>query len=273
MALDRTVDSTGNPLPYPPDDNQWPTPLGPELGGAPADPLAPDAPPDPAPTPTTPPPTTTTTPTPNTPSWFDSFAPSQYAPFGETFTATPRPSYLQGEYVAPTWQGGDFRAPEKPLALQKEFAAPTWDEVRSDPGYLSGLNAGVSAREASAAAKGSILSGGQQKALTRFGQDYGNGFYGDVYNRAMATRQQQGNEYNQDYGNAFNAYKERYGQFMDSANLSAQARGINESAFQNDSANNLNQYNARYRAYQDNISNDIASRGQGLTALALARPV
>ena len=44
--------------------------------------------------------------------------------------------------------------------------------ITSDPGYQLGLNQGMQAYDNSGAARGMRLSGGQAKALTRFGNDY-----------------------------------------------------------------------------------------------------
>lgn len=174
------------------------------------------------------------------------------APFSENYTPLARPAWLTGEYQTPAWTGGDFKA-------------PTMAEVQGEAGYQTGLNSGIQARDRSAAAKGSVLSGGQQVALTRYGTDYG------------ATK------YGESYGRAFDAYKTRYGQFQDSAASSLASRGVNETSFQNDQANNLTGYNTRYTSYLNDILNrrnaetDWWNRQQdtihnSLTAAGLARP-
>jgi hypothetical protein len=144
-------------------------------------------------------------------------------PFGEQYSTLTRPEALRQPYVAPQWE--------------ETFTEPTMEQVTSDQGYKARLMQGQRTQEASAAARGSILSGGHQKALTRFGQEFAS------------------NEYGAARGRAFDNYLQRYGQFNDSANRGVQARGINESAYQTDAANNLGQYNTRYRAYQDAILN------------------
>lgn len=174
------------------------------------------------------------------------------APFGETYTTLPRPAWLQGEYTPLEWKGGDFKA-------------PTMAEVQAEPGFQTGLNTGIQTRERLAAAKGSILSGGTQTALTRYGTDYG------------ATK------YGESFGRAFDTYKERYGQFLNQAQQQSQARGINENAYQTDVANNATQYGTRYTSYLNDVLNkrnaesDWWNRDQdrinnSLTAEALRRP-
>lgn len=55
--------------------------------------------------------------------------------------------------------------------------------ITSDPGYQFGLTQGVSALDRSAASKGLLLSGSQQKALDQYGQDYGQTYLDKVLNR------------------------------------------------------------------------------------------
>lgn len=173
------------------------------------------------------------------------------AAFGETYSTLERPEYLRGEYKPPVWS--------------EQFKAPSLEDVQNEPGYALGLKEGQNALERSAAARGSILSGGTQKATARYGTDYGATKYGE------AT------------GRLFDQYQQRYGQFLDAANLQSGARATNENAYQTDSGNNLSQYLTRFNAYQTalgntrNAENDVWSRNQdlirnSLTAAGLARP-
>ncbi len=91
----------------------------------------------------------------------------------------------QGQFGSlPTWQGGDYQ----PLSAE---------QFRATPGYQSGLDAGTQAIERSAAARGTVLNGGTQKALTRYAGDYADQKY-QTYDQ-----------------NAFRNYQSRYGQFRD----------------------------------------------------------
>jgi len=94
------------------------------------------------------------------------------------FGSTPTP------YASEAWTGGDFKD-------------PTMADVQAMPGYQTRLDAGLLATNRSAAANGTILNGGTQKALARYGQDYGE--------NAFQTAR----------GNAFQSYATRYGQFQD----------------------------------------------------------
>lgn len=102
------------------------------------------------------------------------------------FGAAPDP------YRSAPWTGGDF-------------VEPTLDQVKAMPGYQARLDAGLLARQRSAAAQGTILNGGTQKALERYGQDYATG-------EVQTAR-----------GNAYQDYLTRYGQAQD-----ANARTLGE---------------------------------------------
>lgn len=175
------------------------------------------------------------------------------AAFGETYSTPGRPSWLAGEYKPPAWQGGDFQA-------------PTAADMFKDPGYQTRLDATQRGFERSAAAKGSVLSGG---------------FIGRTLPRAL------GEEASNEYGNAFNrsfqTYQQKYGQYQDTVANSLNARGVNENAYQSDVGNSLSQYNTRYKGYLDAITNarnanlDFWNQNQdvvqnGLQASGLARP-
>ena len=110
--------------------------------------------------------------------------------------------------------GGAFGGPGGPgfqgLAPYQApgFSAPTGLNYMNDPGFQERLKMGTDAIQASAAAKGSILSGGTLKALERYAQDYASNEFGNVYNRALGTA-----AYNQGVGQQ--GYQNRYGQYQD----------------------------------------------------------
>ena len=205
------------------------------------------------------------------------------APFGETYTPLARPSYLQGEYVPGQW-GETFAAPAKPGVLQNPYALPTQAELEASPGYTSGANLVQRGMERSAAAKGSVLSGGfVGRTLPRAMNEYAGTAYGNLVNQTLGARQQQYGEYSGDVSNAFQQYQQRYGQFADAEGLKLGARNVNESAFQGDQSSNLTGYNTRYGQYLDTqglkrqSENDLWQRNMNLSdlslrAAALARP-
>jgi hypothetical protein len=206
------------------------------------------------------------------------------APFGETYSTLARPAGLSQPYVPPTWQGGDFQAPSKPGALETPYALPTQAELEASPGYLASQTAMQRGMERSAAAKGTVLSGGfAGRALPRAMGEHASGAYNNLVGQTLGARQQQRGEYQADYGNDFGKYQQKYGQFQDAATLGGQARGINEQAYDADSSRNMSQYLARFNAYQSGVGNkrnsesDLWARNQGmvdnsLRAAALARP-
>lgn len=56
-------------------------------------------------------------------------------------------------------------------------------DFTKDPGYEFRMQEGIKALDRSAAARGSLNSGGQLRKLTRYGQDYASAEYQNVYNR------------------------------------------------------------------------------------------
>ncbi len=119
------------------------------------------------------------------------------------------------------------------------YQGPSEADLRADPGYQFRVSEGQKALERSAASKGLLLSGGQLKDLTRFGQGQGAQEYGaayargyqqnqDVYGRSLANNalaygrdyQQNADLYNRnlqayqtDYNTLLGLRKERYGEF------------------------------------------------------------
>lgn len=64
--------------------------------------------------------------------------------------------------------------------------------IKDDPSYQFRLDEGMKALQRSAAAKGTLLTGGTAKALERFAQDYASTEYANAYARAAA---EQGNDF------------------------------------------------------------------------------
>lgn len=162
--------------------------------------------------------------------WF-----SQNTPAPTSFNNIERPGYLQGPYVPKEWT--------------ETFVAPTEADLRNDPGFLASEQAMQRGLERSAAAKGSILSGG---------------FAGRALPRALGEHA--GNAYKDLVGRAFDTYQSRYGAHMGNEALKAGARGINEGAYQTDVTNNQNTYKNRYTAYRDTIGDSFDLARMGLDA-------
>lgn len=67
------------------------------------------------------------------------------------------------------------------------FAGVTAADALADPGYGFRLDQGVKARDAGAAANGTLRGGAQQIALTKFGQDYGSDEFQKTWDRSMGA--------------------------------------------------------------------------------------
>jgi hypothetical protein len=81
--------------------------------------------------------------------------------------------------------------------LLKPFTPPTLAEAEKYPGYQFGLDQSEEAMQNSAAAKGNLLSGNTQEALSKFAQNYAQNDYTNVYNQAFNTFEtNQTNTYN-----------------------------------------------------------------------------
>jgi hypothetical protein len=165
-------------------------------------------------------------------------------PFGG-IGSTPSP------YVAPTWTGGP--APTAPQL--QTFTAPTEAQLEASPGYQSRLAAGLQARNRSAAAQGSVLNGGTQEALARYGQDYASNEYSNLFGQSLATNQNNNNVTQGNFGNAFQTYQANYGAFTDAAN-----RGFN--AYQANVGNARNAGND-YWAHLNDLYQTGASTAAG----------
>lgn len=80
----------------------------------------------------------------------------------------------------------DALAPGGSLAGTFDF---TGKDLENEPGYQFQLNEGTKALQRSAAARGSALSGGAQKALVQYGQGLAGTSFQNAYNRALTTFQ------------------------------------------------------------------------------------
>jgi len=146
--------------------------------------------------------------------------------------------YGGGPFSLPT-PTGQYVVPPLPAALQTPFSLPTYDQFTTDnPQFETGLKTALQGAERSAAAQGSILGGGEQKAITKYATDYGSSHYQDYVNNLLAQRQNQFSEY------------------LANAGLSSNAFGANQTAYQNQVANALSQFGTNYQQYLDLIGSN-----------------
>jgi hypothetical protein len=101
------------------------------------------------------------------------------------------------------------------------FTAPTGLTEQNDPGYQARLQLGTDAIQKSAAARGSVVTGGTAKALDTYGQDYASNEYGNVYNRALNSFNTNYNDYNQNQTNQYNKLAAMTGAGQTTANTLA----------------------------------------------------
>jgi len=94
-----------------------------------------------------------------------------------------------------------------PGAIPPPFQAPSAADLQNEPGYQARMQMGQQALERSAAAQGSLLSGGTQKSLNRYAQDYASGEYGAAYDRAFRKYQENFLTQSQD---PWNRYRDLY---------------------------------------------------------------
>jgi len=69
-----------------------------------------------------------------------------------------------------------------------QFTAQDFEAMK-DPGYQFRMEEGVNALDRSAASRGRLLSGAQDRAVTRYSQGLASQEYGNAFNRALTTNQ------------------------------------------------------------------------------------
>jgi hypothetical protein len=87
-----------------------------------------------------------------------------------------------------------------PASAMRNFGA---SDFQADPGYAFRLSEGLKGMNATAAARGGLLSGNALRAGQEYGQQLGSQEYQNAFNRYQANRAQQA----QEYGNAFNRFQ------------------------------------------------------------------
>ncbi len=83
--------------------------------------------------------------------------------------------------------GGAVGRPGGTGANFGNFQEPSLEDARNSPGYQFAFDQGQRAVQNSAAAKGTLLTGGTLKDLAQFGTGLADQTYGNVFNRALAV--------------------------------------------------------------------------------------
>jgi hypothetical protein len=86
----------------------------------------------------------------------------------------------------------------------QQFTAPSAAEAAAQPGYQFSLQQGLNALQNSAAAQGSLLSSGTQKALNNYAQQAGQTDYQNAYNNALTGYNSAYNTFQNNQSNTFN---------------------------------------------------------------------
>lgn len=113
------------------------------------------------------------------------------------------PPYNPGYKFAPVPKFGGL-----PDFVGPDWKAPSFEDAMNDPGYRFAADEGRRAREASAASRGDLRSGGTLRSLERYGQNIGAQQYQSVYNRRFG-------EHDLDYRQQFGEYGQKYRQELD----------------------------------------------------------
>jgi hypothetical protein len=87
-----------------------------------------------------------------------------------------------------------------PASAMRNFGA---GDFQADPGYAFRLSEGLKGMNATAAARGGLMSGNALRAGQEYGQQLGSQEYQNAFNRYQANRALQA----QEYGNAFNRFQ------------------------------------------------------------------
>ena len=104
-----------------------------------------------------------------------------------------------GQYPLSSVNGTGLAAP-----WLTPFNAPDPNSVTNDQALQWQMGRGMDAIQRSAAAKGTLLTGGTLKALNSFGQGLASTYYNDVYNRKLGEYQMAHNIFEENQGNLFN---------------------------------------------------------------------
>lgn len=219
----------------------------------------------PTPPPTTPPPVTP--------------APVVPPPGSDPHDYPNLPNPLDSQYAAPALPTlrpppPAFHAPDPLAPWTEQFSAPTAEQAANEPGFQFQLGEGLKALERSAAAKGTLLTGGTGKGEAAWATDFANTNYGNVYDRAANEYEgrrgnfltNEANRYNSQVSNERNRYDTEYqnwaGQYGQEAGLFDMGRanrmdswGIGSDYFNMGQLQRMNDFNIWDVGNANSISN------------------
>jgi hypothetical protein len=187
-----------------------------------------------------------------------------------------------------------------PASLMQNFSEK---DLKQDPGYAFRLKEGLNAMNASAAARGGLISGNALRAGQQYGQEMGSQEYTNAFNRYQANRAFQAGEYTnefnrfqanratqgQEYANAYNRfasnratqgqeYSNAFNRFGANRAFQAQEYGNAFNRFQTERANTLSplqtlagQGQAAAAGQSANIGSFSAQQANNITGAANAQ--
>lgn len=120
--------------------------------------------------------------------------------------------------------------------------------LEDDPGYRVRMQEGVEALDASASARGRLLSGAQNKALTQFGQEQGSKEYANAYARQVNEKAR---KFNILSGLSQGGQSSAAGQAQASSQLAQTGGNIMSQTGRSQNIGNQNIGSARASGYQD----------------------
>jgi len=139
-------------------------------------------------------------------------------------------------------------APQSIQPFTAQFSAPTMQQAEQSPGFQFRLGEGLKALQRSAAARGTLLTGGTLKSLTDYAQGSASQEYDKVYGRAMGEYGQQFGIHQWNEGSRFDSQRQNR---ADDYGMFANDRGFNFGVF-TDARNDRRRveddwYNRRFR--------------------------
>lgn len=148
--------------------------------------------------------------------------------------ASPTP----GAFSYPAWTQ-TFSYP----AWTQTFAAPTEAQAQASPGYQSAIDTANQAIQRSAAANGTLLTGGTLKDISAYDIGLADQNYQNVYQNALGDYNTALQAYQQNYNTAAQQYNQNYSQYLNGYNQALQSYmgnfGVSNTLNQNQFANYL----------------------------------
>lgn len=165
--------------------------------------------------------------------------------------------------LAPNWQSVASTLPSQAVPATTN-GVPDWS---TDPGYEFRVKEGQKALERSAAAKGTLLTGGTLKGLNQYAQNVASDEYQTIYNRKFNEWQTDYNkaqaEYTQKYNKAIGEYQQAFNVFSNNQgniyNRLAGLAGLGQSS--------TGQLGANALGYAQLNSNTLANNANSLASL------